>query len=149
MVLSFHRGSRIPKTLISMIVNYTRMFFSLPPCHAHVKDTDINRDPTDLELSEAQREIFAGWRRPHETFRRPPESPDQEIDHGGFSMLATNEIDLVQDITSDCSVVASLCAGTARAFKGHGKVISFPRALCSYHANKLFLEASCRYDLSL
>lgn len=37
-------------------------------------------------------------------------------------MTATTEIDLVQDITTDCSVVASLCAGTARAVKGHGKV---------------------------
>lgn len=36
-------------------------------------------------------------------------------------MTATTEIDLVQDITTDCSVVASLCAGTARAVKGHGK----------------------------
>jgi hypothetical protein len=34
-------------------------------------------------------------------------------------------VDLVQDITTDCSVVASLCAGTARASKGHGKVCIF------------------------
>jgi hypothetical protein len=39
-------------------------------------------------------------------------------------MVAADDIDLVQDITTDCSVVASLCAGTARARKGHGKVSS-------------------------
>ena len=39
-------------------------------------------------------------------------------------MVPLNEIDLVQDVTTDCSVVASLCAGIARALKGHGKVIN-------------------------
>jgi calpain-7 len=82
-------------------------------------DTHINRDPTDLELSDAQREIFAGWKRPHETFDPPPETQ-----HDEYSMISTNEIDLVQDITTDCSVVASLCAGTARALKGHGKLLA-------------------------
>ena len=82
-------------------------------------DTHINRDPTDLELSAAQREIFVGWRRPQETFARPPETQ-----HDEYSMISTNEIDLVQDITTDCSVVASLCAGTARALKGHGKLLA-------------------------
>lgn len=42
-------------------------------------------------------------------------------------MRAVNDIDLVQDITTDCSVVASLCAGTARALKGHGKVVLIAR----------------------
>jgi hypothetical protein len=33
-------------------------------------------------------------------------------------------MDLVQDATTDCSVVASLCAGAARAQKGHPKLLS-------------------------
>lgn len=37
-------------------------------------------------------------------------------------MAPVDGFDLVQDITTDCSVVASLCAGTARASKGHGTV---------------------------
>ena len=41
-------------------------------------------------------------------------------------MEAIKPVDLVQDITTDCSVVASLCAGTARASKGHTKVQSHP-----------------------
>jgi hypothetical protein len=33
-------------------------------------------------------------------------------------MTASNEIDLVQDVTADCSVVASLCAVVARVGNG-------------------------------
>jgi calpain-7 len=73
-------------------------------------------EPSDLKLSDAQREIFAGWRRPHESFDT---LSDEDI------TTSTDEIDLVQDITTDCSVVASLCAGTARFGKGHGQVSSF------------------------
>ena len=66
-----------------------------------------------MKLSEFQIDNFDGWKRPGELFP------------GEFEklMTASNEIDLVQDITTDCSVVASLCASTARAVKGHGKVI--------------------------
>lgn len=72
-------------------------------------------EPGDLKLSECQIDNFDGWKRPSELFpQQPPEA--------GASMTASKEIDLVQDITTDCSVVASLCAGTARAVKGHGKV---------------------------
>ena len=37
-------------------------------------------------------------------------------------MLARDRIDLVQDITTDCSVVASLCATTARSERGYANV---------------------------
>jgi len=70
-------------------------------------------EPGDLKLSECQTENFGGWKRPDELF---PESDKL--------MIASTEIDLVQDITTDCSVVASLCAGTARAVKGHGKLLA-------------------------
>lgn len=73
-----------------------------------------------MELSEAQREIFAGWKRPNETFGR---IDHQDTDDGEVTMSAVDNFDLVQDITTDCSVVASLCAGTARAIKGHGRVL--------------------------
>lgn len=79
---------------------------------------DSDSDPTDLELSEAQREIFAGWKRPHETSTEPPELLEDLL------MTSADGIDLVQDITTDCSVVASLCAATARASRGHGTVSS-------------------------
>jgi calpain-7 len=37
-------------------------------------------------------------------------------------MSSPHPIDLVQDAASDCSVVASLCAGVARADRGHDEV---------------------------
>ncbi|KAI4283952.1 MAG: hypothetical protein L6R38_001787 [Xanthoria sp. 2 TBL-2021] len=39
-------------------------------------------------------------------------------------MNAMQKLDLVQDVTSDCSVVASLCASSARAEKGHPAILS-------------------------
>ena len=42
-----------------------------------------------------------------------------------------DQIDLVQDLTNDCSVVASLCAGTARAERGHPSV--HPFSACRKH----------------
>ncbi|CZR54470.1 related to calpain-like protease palBory [Phialocephala subalpina] len=66
-------------------------------------------EPANLILSDAQKEIFDDWRRPYESTRDQDES----------LMNPVKDIDLVQDITTDCSVVASLCAGTAREIKGH------------------------------
>jgi hypothetical protein len=58
-------------------------------------------------------------------FVRRPNTVDPEIDLDEIFMTAANEIDIVQDITTDCSVVASICAVIARAFKGHGKLLGF------------------------
>ncbi len=66
----------------------------------------------DLSLSEAQLEVFAGWKRPFN-------SATDDIATGVHLMKAENELDLVQDLTPDCSVVASLCAWNARSVKKH------------------------------
>ena len=109
-------------------------------------------DPTELELSEAQTEIFAGWRRPLENSRRPPEREAQgSDDDDAFLMAPMESIDLVQDITTDCSVVASLCACTARASKGHGKVPFQLLALqvqMLIHVSKLLASICYPYDKS-
>ncbi|KAI9646237.1 cysteine protease [Ciborinia camelliae] len=85
--------------------------------------TSLYTDTSELKLSEAQIETFAGWKRPYERGDVPPELlKDAENDE--ILMNASKDIDLVQDITTDCSVVASLCAGTARACKGHSKVLA-------------------------
>lgn len=39
------------------------------------------------------------------------------------SMSFSKKIDLVQDAATDCSVVASLCAGVTRAERGHSKIL--------------------------
>jgi hypothetical protein len=77
----------------------------------------------DLKLSENQVEIFAGWKRPIAALKLS--SSDNLSDRELNDLLMASgrhDIDLVQDITTDCSVVASLCAGTARGLKGHGRV---------------------------
>ena len=91
---------------------------------------DLYRDSPELKLSTSQQKYFAGWRRPHEAFR------DHSIAGGMLetniepNMTATSSIDLVQDVTADCSVVASLCAAVARLGQDFEKV-SFYLARCS------------------
>ncbi|KAH9222893.1 hypothetical protein DL95DRAFT_354002 [Leptodontidium sp. 2 PMI_412] len=96
--------------------------FIFPPWSSDPDDAIFEEDfngspyytePGNLKLSECQIDNFGGWKRPDELFLESAKS-----------MTATTEIDLVQDITTDCSVVASLCAGTARAVKGHGKLLA-------------------------
>ncbi len=75
-----------------------------------------------MVLSNSQREVFDGWKRPEELFyqlRARFQAGNAEL---RLSMNSNSTVDLVQDITTDCSVIASLCAGTARAERGHGKV---------------------------
>lgn len=80
-----------------------------------------DRDSAELKLSEAQIETFAGWKRPYERDDVPSQIL-KDVEHDEIFMDSTEDIDLVQDIATDCSVVASLCAATARASKGHSKV---------------------------
>lgn len=79
-------------------------------------------DSPSLQLAPLQLKTFAGWKRPWDAFAgidisangvRLPTEP---------TMQCIKNIDLVQDMTSDCSVVASLCAGSARAERGHPRV---------------------------
>jgi len=59
-------------------------------------------------MSARQREVLAGWKRPSELFsglwQHIALKPEESL------MRAKSYSDLVQDITTDCSVVASLCA---------------------------------------
>lgn len=93
---------------------------------------DSVRDDITFSLSDAQLEVFDGWRRPNEALT------DSTVTDGATksscipTMVANDIVDLVQDVTTDCSVVASLCAGTARAERGHPKVGLCPsRHVCA------------------
>ncbi|KZZ89874.1 calpain-like protease palB [Ascosphaera apis ARSEF 7405] len=72
-------------------------------------------DGSELSLSEEQQEVFDGWKRPDEALRR-----HQACNAPGPIMIADKPIDLVQDATTDCSVVASMCAVVAHTRK-HSK----------------------------
>ncbi|TQS34664.1 hypothetical protein Golomagni_04942 [Golovinomyces magnicellulatus] len=76
----------------------------------------IYSEPTQLRLSEKQKSIFGGWKRPFE---------HEDISHNvDLIMSSQNEIDLVQDVTNDCSVVASLCAVVSQASNIYGQLIA-------------------------
>ncbi|KAG6312076.1 hypothetical protein E4U22_002064 [Claviceps purpurea] len=66
------------------------------------------RDETVFTLSSAQIEHFAAWVRPVELFKTSPNSCPQSNEE--LMMRTSDDSDLVQDITTDCSVVASLSA---------------------------------------
>ena len=77
-----------------------------------------------LSLSEQQLEFFAGWKRPSEALASLTGADGRTETIMPTMSKKAAKVDLVQDMTSDCSVVASLCAGTARAERGHSRVSS-------------------------
>ena len=76
--------------------------------------SNLHRDNVELPLSAVQLDVFDAWRRPKEFLDKDYTIPP--------TMLAKGKVDLVQDITTDCSVVASLCAITARSERGNTNV---------------------------
>jgi calpain-7 len=93
---------------------------------------ELFSDEPALSLSDLQVESFAGWKRPEEALASLMTGTDGKTDAKLPTMVkGPVKIDLVQDMTSDCSVVASLCAGTARAERGHGKVSATVHLLIS------------------
>lgn len=69
----------------------------------------MNRDPTPLPLSKVQLENFDGWKRPKDLLLSLESlSLSDDADSSYLDVLSTS--DLVQDVTADCSVVASLCS---------------------------------------
>ena len=86
--------------------------------------TDMTSDTHDLSLSPYQQQFFQGWVRAIDAVPPPSLCPNGR-DGIGPLMSSSRSIDLVQDAASDCSVVASLCAGVARAERGHDQVSGF------------------------
>src|ERR1700761_2526276 len=81
-----------------------------------------HRDTPELPLSEFQEDVLDDWRRPSEALPPPSWFPGDRKNLGP-GMKFARKIDLVQDAATDCSVVASLCAGVARAEKGNAKIL--------------------------
>ncbi|KAI9849711.1 MAG: cysteine protease [Sclerophora amabilis] len=88
-------------------------------------DQELYIELPDLRLSDLQLKVFNGWKRPDDVLPPPLSSlPKQAGGEDGVTMISRDVVDLVQDVTTDCSVVASLCAGTARAERGRSKILS-------------------------
>ena len=83
--------------------------------------SNSDSDTHDLSLSPYQQQFFQGWARARHAI--PPVSMfPSDRDSIGPLMSSSGSVDLVQDAASDCSVVASLCAGIARFERGHEQV---------------------------
>ncbi|PVI07021.1 cysteine proteinase [Periconia macrospinosa] len=95
----------------------------VPSEFAKDKSIDLFVDTRDLSLSTFQQQYFLEWARPNQAV--PPPSVISGDRNGlGPLMSTARSIDLVQDAATDCSVVASLCAGIARAERGHDQLLS-------------------------
>lgn len=92
-------------------------------------DQDQYTDAPALRLSKLQLKHFEGWRRPAEALAKVDFLSGRDATKLLPTMHREGKTDLVQDITTDCSVVASLCAGTARVERGHTKVAFSPSAI--------------------
>ena len=80
-------------------------------------------DSASLPLSAAQLESFDGWKRPRQALPSVHSDGADQHDPGEAAVMHLPvAMDLVQDMTSDCSVVASLCALTSRVERGFSKV---------------------------
>jgi hypothetical protein len=82
------------------------------------RDAYLNSDTHDMSLSAYQQQFFDRWARAEQALPPPAMFPG---DRNGLGPVMSTSwpIDLVQDAATDCSVVASLCAGIARAERGH------------------------------
>lgn len=82
-----------------------------------------NSDAPELRLSATQLAVLDDWKRSTEALPPPAWSINKDYkESAGPVMFSEKSIDLVQDAATDCSVVASLCAGVARAERGHTAV---------------------------
>ncbi|KAL7271784.1 cysteine protease [Rhizina undulata] len=85
-----------------------------PPAPSEFPSEQFSDPSGFLGLSDSQHSILAGWKRPHEIY-------------DGKHVIVPEEgdvLDLAQDVITDCSVVASLCAAIGREERGFGKIVS-------------------------
>ncbi|KAJ6144186.1 hypothetical protein N7470_008081 [Penicillium chermesinum] len=101
-------------------------------------------DKPDLELSGVQDDIFAGWKRPRELLQARNEI-EQTTTATSPVMSVANTTDLVQDVLTDCSVVASLCAITSRSERGRGTDASPAIYPCDGNTGEPVLSPSGKY----
>ncbi|KAG6042020.1 hypothetical protein E4U41_007117 [Claviceps citrina] len=104
-------------------------------------------DDTDFTLSPAQVENFAAWVRPVELFQAA--GPDfGQRSYEDVMMQTSDDSDLVQDMTTDCSVVASLSAAY-HVFVGKHAVLSSIFHPFDHIKGRPRLSASGKYVIKL
>ncbi|KIX92146.1 uncharacterized protein Z520_12139 [Fonsecaea multimorphosa CBS 102226] len=109
-------------------------------------------DLSSLPLSPGQLESFDGWKRPQQALPSVHSDLNGSNGHNGADgavMYLPESIDLVQDMTSDCSVVASLCALTSRAERGFPKILRDVVHPFNYDTDRMILSPNGKYILRL
>ncbi|KAL5335132.1 hypothetical protein BJX70DRAFT_333478 [Aspergillus crustosus] len=99
-------------------------------------------DKPDLHLSSLQRDIFEGWKRPNELLSEQEDgtgTPRTPV------MSVSGKTDLVQDVLTDCSVVASLCATTSISERGLDESLLPAVYPCIYQPGTPELSPSGKY----
>ncbi|KAJ9154823.1 Calpain-like protease palB/cpr-8 [Pleurostoma richardsiae] len=79
-------------------------------------------DTSEFSFSDRQKDILAGWKRPAELLTPGASSNTGQVP--GAIVAAQAECDLVQDVTTDCSVVASLCAAMKHLQPGKDSILA-------------------------
>lgn len=95
-------------------------------------DRSLFHDDFEYSLAESQLRHFAGWMRPVEALATIKIEKNGQLLPNEATMEKLGEWDMVQDVAPDCSVIASFCVGTARAEKGHRRVL-YMRVVIVYH----------------
>ncbi|CAJ2506903.1 Uu.00g080890.m01.CDS01 [Anthostomella pinea] len=117
---------QIPTSEKSLLYRNARLHGNtFPPWESDPDPADFTggpfRDPSSFSLSARQEAVFAGWKRPLELFGDGVGS--NENPNESCWMKAGHDYDLVQDITTDCSVVASLCASIKQLRPGPTSIL--------------------------
>ncbi|KAI9372774.1 hypothetical protein BJX61DRAFT_422334 [Aspergillus egyptiacus] len=99
-------------------------------------------DKPDLHLSDLQKDIFGGWKRPHELLAWRVDETGRPLEP---VMSVSGKTDLVQDVLTDCSVVASLCATTSRSERGLDENLQPTVYPCIYNPTTPELSPSGKY----
>ncbi|KAJ2895521.1 PALB protein [Zalerion maritima] len=109
----------------------------LPPhSFAHVLGQDLFEDTTIFTVSEDQAALLDGWKRPRDLF---PGADETQL------MVPIHGTDLVQDVTTDCSVVASLCAIMKASEKRKKSILADMMSPYDYEADRPRLSENGKY----
>ncbi|KAI1369096.1 PALB protein [Xylaria arbuscula] len=138
---------QIPTSEKNIIYRNSRLHgHTFPPWEADPDPSDfhgdIYSDPALFTLSPKQKAILAGWKRPTELFKQMPGLGTASDD---YATHATDDYDLVQDITTDCSVVASLCASIRHLQPGPTSVLPSLMFPASPNDGRPTVSANGRY----
>ncbi|KAJ1335251.1 calpain-7 [Microdochium nivale] len=104
---------------------------------------DLFVDPSVYSLSDRQQVVFDGWKRPLEIT-----AFDRGADVGeaaSLMMEVQEDYDLVQDVTTDCSVVASLCASIKHLKPGPESILPAHMFPADIHSGKPRIAPNGKY----